>query len=169
MYSTDHEILEIVDSHDKVIGRTTRGEIHRKGLMHRAVHILVFNSDGEIYVQRRSGTKDRHPLKLDSSAAGHVDPGESYEQTAVRELEEELGIASQVEQVLRVAACEQTDNEHVMLFKVETDSEPAPNPDEVQWGGFMSPEELSELMEENPEDFVPAFILLWNEFLRKTT
>lgn len=167
MHSTDDEILEIVDSDDRVIGRATRGEIHRKGVMHRAVHIFVFNSDGEIYIQRRSALKDRHPLKLDSSAAGHVDPGESYEQTAVRELEEELGITAQVEQVLRVAACEQTDNEHVMLFTVETGLEPVPNPEEVQWGGFMPPEKLSALMQENPDDFVPAFILLWNEFLRK--
>jgi len=55
----------------------------------------------------------------------------------------------------------------VMLFKVETDLEPAPNPEEVQWGGFMPPEKLSALMQESPDDFVPAFILLWNEFLRK--
>jgi isopentenyl-diphosphate Delta-isomerase len=169
MHSTDDEILEVVNSDDKVIGRGTRGEIHRKNLMHRAVHIFVFNSNGEIYVQRRSALKDRHPLKLDSSAAGHVDPGESYEQTAVRELEEELGIAAQVEQVLQVAACEQTDNEHVMLFRVETDLEPVPNAEEVQWGCFITPEKLSALMQENPDDFVPAFILLWNEFLGKTT
>jgi len=168
-HSTDHEILEIVDSNDKVIGTATRAEIHRRGLMHRAVHIFVFNSTGDIYVQRRSASKDRHPLKLDSSAAGHVDPGETYEQTAVRELQEELGITAEIKQVLWVAACEQTDNEHVMLFKVETDVEPTPNPEEVQWGGYMSPEKLSVLMKENPDDFVPAFILLWNEFLRKTT
>jgi isopentenyl-diphosphate delta-isomerase type 1 len=169
VHSTDNDILEIVDSNDKVIGRATRAEIHRRGLMHRAVHIFVFNSAGEIYVQRRSASKDRHALKLDSSAAGHVDPGETYEQTAARELQEELGIDTKVEHVLRVAACEQTDNEHVMLFRVETDLQPVPNPEEVQWGGFMAREKLSSLMKERPNDFVPAFILLWNEFLRQTT
>lgn len=166
-YSTDSEIMEIVDSDDKVIGQATRGEIHRRGLMHRAVHIFVFNPAGEIYVQRRSAFKDRHALKLDSSAAGHVDPGESYEQTAARELQEELGITTRVEQVLWVAACEQTDNEHLMLFQVEINLEPVPNPEEAQWGGFMAREKLSRLMKENPDDFVPAFILLWDEFLRK--
>jgi len=168
MHSTDHEILEIVDSDDQVTGAATRAEIHRKGLMHRAVHIFVFNSVGEIYVQRRSASKDRHALKLDSSAAGHVDPGETYEQTAARELQEELGITAEIKQVLWVAACEQTDNEHVMLFKVETDLKPTPNPEEIQWGGLMAPGKLSSLMKENQADFVPAFILLWNEFLRKT-
>jgi len=70
---------------------------------------------------------------------------------------------------LRIPASQQTDNEHVMLFKVETDLEPNPNPEEVQWGGFMAPEKLSLLMKGNQEDFVPAFTLLWHEFLRKTT
>ena len=94
MYSTDSEILEIVDSHDKVIGTGTRGEIHRMGFFHRAVHMFVFNPAGQVYIQRRSRSKDRHPGKLDSSAAGHVDPGETYEETAIRELQEELGIQS---------------------------------------------------------------------------
>ncbi len=161
MHSTDNEILEIVDEEDSVIGTATRKEIHRRGLMHRAVHIFVFNEEGEIYVQRRSGSKDRHPLKLDSSAAGHVDPGETYEQTAVRELQEELGIRSEIEEVLRVAASAETDHEHVALFKAVTRQDPVPNTDEIVWGGFMSCEQLSELMSEDPGDFVPAFVLLW--------
>jgi len=167
MHSTDNEILEIVDSQDRVIGSGLRGEIHRKGLMHRAVHLFVFNTRGEIYVQRRSAYKDRHPLKLDSSAAGHVGLGESYESTAVRELQEELGIISGVDQVLRVAACDATDNEHVVLFKVVSDAEPVPNPDEILWGAFMKPQEVSSLMDKHPKDFVPAFMLLWKEYVEE--
>jgi len=161
MHSTDKEILEIVDEQDKVIGTATRAEIHRQGLMHRAVHIFVFNPRGEIYVQRRSSSKDRHPLKLDSSAAGHVDPGETYQQTAVRELQEELGIRADIEEILRVPASEETDYEHIALFRAITRLEPVPNTDEIVWGGFMSPERLSELMREDPSDFVPAFVMLW--------
>ena len=168
MYSTDHEILEIVDSNDNVIGTATRAEIHRLRLLHRSVHIFVFNRSGEIYIQRRSVSKDRHALKLDSSAAGHVDPGETYEQTAIRELEEELGIQAAVTEIFRVAACPETDNEHVVLYQVTTELEPRPNPAEVQWGGFMKPEEITILMKATPADFVPAFILLWDEYLRKT-
>jgi isopentenyl-diphosphate delta-isomerase type 1 len=167
MYSTDNEILEIVDSNDKVIGTGTRSEIHRLGLSHRAVHLFVFNAPGQVYVQRRSLSKDRHPGKLDSSAAGHVDPGETYKETAVRELREELGIEAEVTEILKVAACEQTDNEHVVLFSVQTDSGPVPNIEEIQWGGFMSCERVFELMDQSPEDFVPAFILLWRKFSRR--
>jgi isopentenyl-diphosphate delta-isomerase type 1 len=167
MYSTDNEILEIVDSHDKVIGTATRSEIHRRGLLHRAVHLFVFNPEGRIYIQRRSDSKDRHPGKLDSSAAGHVDPGETYERTAIRELEEELGIMAEVKEILRVPASEKTDNEHVVLFDVMTEVEPSPNAEEIQWGGFMSREQVTQLMDDTPEDFVPAFILLWRKYIQR--
>jgi isopentenyl-diphosphate delta-isomerase type 1 len=167
MYSTDNEILEIVDSHDKVIGTATRGEIHQMGFFHRAVHMFVFNPAGQVYIQRRSCSKDRHPGKLDSSAAGHVDPGETYAETAIRELQEELGIQAEVREILRIPASEQTDNEHVVLFEVVTESEPVPNTEETQWGEFISREQLTKLMDEAPEDFVPAFVLLWKKFLQQ--
>jgi len=164
--STESEILEVVDSHDRVIGTASRAEIHRKRLCHRAVHIFVFNTAGEIYVQRRSSVKDRHPLKLDSSAAGHVDRGEPYHAAAVRELYEELAVDGPLEEVLRIAACPETDNEHVRLYKAVIEARPVPNPNEIQWGGFVPPGRLTEMMEENPGDFVPAFRLLWREFIR---
>ncbi|AFM26278.1 NUDIX hydrolase [Desulfomonile tiedjei] len=167
-YSTDREILEIVDAKDRVIGTATRAEIHRLGLIHRSVHIFIFNSAGELYMQRRSPAKDRHPSKLDSSAAGHVDPGETYQQTAARELGEELGITCDLQEILRVHACPETDNEHVVLFAGTTDREPKPDPDEIQWGAFMKTEDVCSLMKQNPKDFVPAFILLWNRFERKS-
>ena len=166
MFSTDHEILEVVTMDDRVVGTATRSEIHAKGLIHRAVHLFVFNESGEIYVQRRSENKDMHPSKLDSSAAGHVDPGESYMDAAIRELDEELSLRDPVEEILSVIARPETDNEHVKLFRVHTRSVPQPNSQEICWGDFMSRKDLARLMTEKPEDFVPAFILLWNEFVR---
>lgn len=163
-YSTDQEPLEVVDDRDNVIGLAPRAEIHAKGLLHRAVHIFVFNSRGEVYVQRRSPAKDRFPSLLDSSAAGHVDPGESYHAAALRELGEELGIRAPLKEVLRVKACTVTDNEHVVLYSAVTDEKPVPNPEEVQWGGFMNPEALSASMARTSEDFVPAFVHLWHEY-----
>ncbi len=168
-HTTDNEILEIVDYDDRVVGTATRREIHEKGLVHRAVHIFVFNTRGEIFVHRRSATKDRHPLQLDSSAAGHVDPGESYEATARRELEEELGIDAQVTRVLSVKPHAHTDNEHVVLFSTVTDQTPVLNEEEIIWGEFMTPERVTELMNANPADFVPAFVLLWHLFIERHT
>jgi isopentenyl-diphosphate Delta-isomerase len=164
MHATDAEILEIVDADDRVVGTSTRAEIHRRGLLHRAVHVFVFNTQGDVYVQRRSASKDRHPLKLDSSAAGHVDPGETYEQTAARELQEELGLHAPLERIVRIPASERTDSEHVMLFKAVTDEEPTPNAEEILSGGFVPPDRLSEMMQEDPHDFVHAFMLLWHVY-----
>src|SRR5215472_14287436 len=85
------EIFDVVDEHDHVIGSKPRNEVHRLGLMHRAVHVLVFNPQGEIFLQKRSMKKDRQPGVWDSSASGHVDSGDDYDSCAIRELNEELG------------------------------------------------------------------------------
>ena len=89
------EIFDVVNERDKVIGQNPRSEVHARGLLHRAVHVLVFNSRGEIFLQKRSMKKDRQPGVWDSSCSGHVDSGENYDETAVRELREELGLKVQ--------------------------------------------------------------------------
>ena len=88
------ELLDVVDPADRVIDTRTRGEIHRLRLMHRSVHVLVFNTAGELLLQKRSMQKDECAGMWDSSCAGHVESGQSYDQTAPRELEEELGFSS---------------------------------------------------------------------------
>src|SRR5208282_5531965 len=87
------EIFDIVNDRDEVIGRMPRARVHREGLKHRAVHVLVFNGRGEIFLQKRSMTKDTFPGAWDSSASGHVDSGEDYDACAARELREEIGLA----------------------------------------------------------------------------
>jgi isopentenyldiphosphate isomerase len=161
-----NEILDVIDMDDKVIGQATRGEIHEKGLFHRAVHIFLFNSVGAMYIQRRSKRKDRYPLKLDSSAAGHVDSGETYEEAARRELQEELSIMADLTKILKVQPCPETDNESVVLFEAHSDAPPILDPEEICNGEFISPGDLSELMKNDCDDFVPAFILLWGLYIK---
>src|SRR5213593_3474588 len=86
------EIFDVVNERDEVIGQQVRHEVHRLGLKHRAVHVLVFNTRGEIFLQKRSLKKDRQPGLWDSSASGHLDSGETYDACALRELREELGL-----------------------------------------------------------------------------
>src|SRR6266516_2789427 len=80
------ERFPIVDKNDRTLRYASRSEVHGNNLRHRAVHILIFNHAGDVYLQQRSRWKDRHPLKWDSSAAGHVAAGETYDDTARREL-----------------------------------------------------------------------------------
>ena len=86
------ELVAIVDKDNQVTGSATRCEMRAKGLTHRASYIAIFNSAGEVYVQRRTMTKDVYPGLFDPVAGGVVQAGESYEESAVRELFEEMGI-----------------------------------------------------------------------------
>lgn len=85
------EYMDIVDEHDRVIGRDTRARIHARRDIHRGVHVFVVNGAGELLLQRRARTTREYPDHWDASAGGQVAAGESYEQAAARELEEELG------------------------------------------------------------------------------
>jgi len=87
------EVFDVVDERDIVVGRAFRREIHRRGLLHRAIHIFWLRDDGRLCLQRRSYAKDNSPGLLSSSCAGHVDSGEGYLEAAVRELREELGVS----------------------------------------------------------------------------
>jgi len=86
------EIVSIVDESNNVVGAVPRREMRARHLPHRSTYILVFNSQGELYVQKRTMTKDVFPGYYDIAAGGVVLAGETYEQGAERELEEEMGI-----------------------------------------------------------------------------
>jgi 16S rRNA (adenine1518-N6/adenine1519-N6)-dimethyltransferase len=161
----DDEVFDVVDAEDRVTGQATRAEVHSKGLMHRAVHVLVFNRKGDLFLQRRSRLKDVHPGLWDTSAAGHLDTGEDYPEAAARELEEELGIsgAAPVE-IGRIAACLATGNEHVRVFRVE-------HPGKVRWpcgeievGVWMPPGEVDAWTHARPGDFAGGFLKCWELF-----
>lgn len=89
----DNEYLDIVTEENVIVARALRSECHgNPDLIHCAAHILVFNSRGQLLLQKRSMSKDIQPGKWDTSVGGHVASGESYDEAAFRELEEELGI-----------------------------------------------------------------------------
>lgn len=162
------EIFDVVNERDEVVDRKPRSEVHRLGLLHRAVHVLVFNSRGQVFLQKRSMKKDRHPGTWDSSASGHVDSGEHYDATAVRELREEIGLtASQPPQRLfKIDACEETDQEFVWVYRCESEGPFKLNPDEITCGEWFPPVVADRLIEERPEEFAPAFVFLWKQLRR---
>ena len=104
------EIFDIVNERDEVIGQRPRREVHQLGLWHRAVHILVFNARGEVFLQKRSMLKDTAKGKWDSSTSGHVDSGEDYDTSAVRELGEEIGlyVNTTPKRLFKIDACKET-------------------------------------------------------------
>ena len=89
---TDQDLIEYVDADDRVLGRMCRRQIHIRNLKHRSVHVAVVNHLDQLWLQKRRSTKDASPGCWDLSATGHLEPGESYDEAARRELAEELSI-----------------------------------------------------------------------------
>ena len=160
------EIFDVVNERDEVIGRKPRSEVHARGLLHRAVHVLVFNACGEIFLQKRSMKKDRQPGVWDSSCSGHVDSGEDYDQTAVRELREEIGLSLNAppRRLFKIDACEETDAEFVWVYQCENEGPFQLHPDEIEAGGWFTRERVSTWIQEKPQEFATAFVLIWKMF-----
>jgi len=161
------EYLEVVDEDNQVIEIATRQEIHEKGLRHRAVHIFIFNTKGDLYLQKRSPQKDQYPDHWDTSAAGHTDPGESPMDAAQRELMEELGLEVRLTEVLQYPACLETGWEFVTLFVSRTDDPINLNLEEATIGEYFTPNQLTQLMADPLQKVAPGFRLLYALFQSK--
>lgn len=87
------ELVDILDSDGKYTGKTAlKSEAHKNGWFHPTVHVWFFTADGKVLIQQRAKNKDTHPLLWDVSVAGHVGAGEQFEDAAVREVKEEIGL-----------------------------------------------------------------------------
>ena len=157
------EIFDVVNEHDEIIDARSRAEVHRLGLLHRAVHILVFNSKGKVFLQKRSMSKDTHPGCWDSSCSGHVDQGEEYDESAVRELGEELGIAiaEPPERLFKIDACPETDQEFVWIYRLRHEGPFELHPEEIETGEWFAPDHVTEWIAAKPAEFASGFVALW--------
>jgi isopentenyldiphosphate isomerase len=160
------EIFDVVNDRDEIIGRNTRSEVHRLGLQHRAVHILVFNSRGAIFLQKRSMKKDCFPGAWDSSAAGHLDCGEDYDICALRELQEELGFTppEPPRRLFKLSATPATGMEHVWVYRCDADGPFSLHPDEIERGEWFGTEHLTKWINERPQDFASALVVIWRKY-----
>jgi 16S rRNA (adenine1518-N6/adenine1519-N6)-dimethyltransferase len=164
---TNSERLPVVDKNDRILRDASRSDVHANNLHHRAVHILIFNLAGEVYLQQRSRWKDRQPLKWDSSAAGHVIATESYDETARRELKEELGISVPLKKISKLPASERTDQEFVLLYRGEIIGNFSPNRTEIETGAFFPETVVDGWAAARPEDFAAGFIECWKVYRQK--
>jgi 16S rRNA (adenine1518-N6/adenine1519-N6)-dimethyltransferase len=161
--STPEEIFDVCDEHDRVIGQAPRSVVHANAWLHRAVHIFVFNSQGQFLLHRRSAKKDQSPLTYTSSASGHLSAGESYDEAAPREVEEELGLTGPLERLATFPATFETAFEHTVLYRLVTDDAPIPNTEEIESLEIVSLDEVKRRLAENPGEFSSPFrvLLLW--------
>jgi len=161
------ELFDVVDENDEVIGVLPRAEVHRERRLHRAVHIFVFNAAGELFLQRRSLSKDSAPGKWVSSCSGHVDSGEVYEIAAKRELVEEIGLAwpSDTKRLFKVNPCPATGYEFVWLYTCTAEGPFQLDPNEISEGKWVALPELNDWISRAPRDFAWSFIHIWRKYL----
>jgi len=164
------EFFDIVDDDNLVIGRAAREECHGNPLLvHRAVHVLVFNSAGELLLQKRSLHKDIQPGKWDTSVGGHLDIGESFLAAAKREMKEELGLENIPLTYLYPSKIRnEIESENIETFLVVTDENVVAAPDEVEEVRFWPTGEVDHCLGQNI--FTPNFEEEWmmfKDFCRK--
>jgi len=163
------DIFDVVDLSDKVLRQEPRSVVHREKLLHRAVHVFVFNQAGQLYLQRRSMTKDTSPGKWMSSCSGHVDTGEDYDDAAPREMVEEIGLHDPVnlKRIFKEAPCKQTGYEFVWVYTCESEGPFVLDPTEVIEGQWIEIKHLNNWLKERPRDFAWSFSYLWAKFLER--
>ena len=159
IYASDPlELLATVDGNDQPLNPIDRATIHRENLLHRAVHIFILNRHGELFLQKRSYRKDKFPRRWDSSAAGHVNAGESYRECAMRELKEELGITAALADLGRIPAAEVTGHEFIEIYAGIHDGPFSWNQHEIETGGFFELDMIDVWIRQRPEDFASGFV-----------
>ena len=147
MKDLSDELFTIVDENDMIVGYKTRKECHHDpNIIHRAVDVVLFDSAGNILLQKRSKQKDTYPGYYTVSASGHIDKGESYEKAARREMEEELGIektyALKLAHVGTYIVRLKHEAEMTALFKGTYEGSVSPAHDEVESVQYVSPKKL---------------------------
>ena len=165
--SESEEFFDVVDQDDRVVDRVARSEVHRRKLRHRAVHVFLFRQDGCLLIHKRADTKEEFPSVWTSSCSGHVSAGENYDMTVVRELFEELGVKSAVERLQKFAACDETSHEFTVLYRCFSDAAVTPDPEEIAAVQWMPLDAIQAWMTESPDDFSPAFRLLFGWYLAR--
>ncbi len=157
------ELFDLVDENDQVIGRASRQDVHgNPALLHRVVHVLVFDSRGRIFLQKRADDKDVQPGKWDTSMGGHVDAGEDLETAARRELAEELGIpgSAHLTPLHKYRHSNDYESELVTTWITRWDGPFHLQKSEISEGRFWDLEEIDLLSvsPENPGPFTPNFL-----------
>ena len=160
------EIILIVDKDNNETGSAPRHEMRARGLPHRAAYILVFNSKDEIFVQKRTMNKDIYPSYYDIAAGGVVLAGESYDESAVRELEEELGIRD-TPLTSHFTFCHEDSSNLVWgrVYSCTYDGGMSLQEEEIESGFFMNPEKVLLLSEKEP--FTPDGLYVLKRYLRR--
>jgi len=159
------ELFDIIDDNDNVIGQAARSDVHRSGLLHRGVHLLLFDREGRLLIQKRSADRKQYASLWDCSVSEHVKAGESYLEAAMRGAKEELGVDGiALEQVVKFKLnYGPNDNEVSMVFKGRANPDAAHfDPGEIESIQWFSMHNLKTAMESHRLKFCGWFVEIMN-------
>ena len=158
------DLVDVVDSDGRVIGQVTRREMRARRLPHRSTYILVFNRRGELFVHLRTATKDVWPSHWDPCVGGVVAAGESFDDGAARELEEEIGVSAPLDRLFPIVYADATTAVHGMVYRTTHDGPFRLQVEEVVRGEFVALDDLAKRATREP--FCPDGLLVvarWRE------
>ncbi|PSM38551.1 NUDIX hydrolase [Streptomyces dioscori] len=154
--SSADEILDVVDEHDEVVGRARRGDVYARGMRHRCAFIQVTDAQGRLFVHRRTSTKLVFPSLYDMFVGGVVGAGESYDEAALREAEEELGVSGLARPTFLFKFLYEDGagkSWWSAVYEVRCEVAVSPQVEEVAWHAFLSEGEVEERL--GVWEFVP--------------
>lgn len=140
--------LHVVDEADRIVDTLPSETIHRRGLLHRAMHVIVRNGAGAYYVRKRSAALELYPGVWTSSVGEHVFVGEDYDDTARRATREFLGLDVPLQPVGKTRVHDTIENELMAVYAARADQIPDLNPEHSETGAFLSLEALQRLVAE---------------------
>jgi isopentenyl-diphosphate delta-isomerase type 1 len=153
------EMVVWVNENNEELGLVPKMEAHQKGILHRAISILLYNSEGKMLIQQRAKTKYHWPMIWSNAVCSHPKENETFEQAAYRRIEEELNITCHLSEIYRFvykAVDEQTnliEHEYDVVFQGEYNGDVPFNTDEIEHIQWIDEKELATDMQENPENY----------------
>lgn len=158
------ELVDIIDKNNNVIKTVTRKEMRKKNLRHKATFVLVFNSKGEVLVTKRTKIKDVYPGSYEISHGGTVQSGETYEESAYREVKEEIGVKNvKLKYLFEFPFKDKFNNLIGKVYRCIYDGRIITQKEEVESYFFISVKELKKMLTERKKDFAPDNIPIFKK------
>jgi isopentenyldiphosphate isomerase len=160
-------LVDVVDQENKVIAKAARQTLLQRGLNFRTVHVLLFDQEGQLLLQRLSENHLRSPNRLGSSVAGYLFSEESYFQAASRKLEEELRVKTRIRHIGEFEMIDETSHKFVGVFTGVLRQAPVIADDQIAELIYMSPTTIDSLLRDDASRFTPTFVQVYEHFKRR--